>query len=129
MPQTPTLAEVLAEGNTLDPAIAEIVGENADPSIRARLAIAPWSSIVLLEIATATLVNKLELGADGTFSLGTPSGASVSSGNGQDLMLGGASGGIYITPDGLIVVNLPTTNPAIAGALWNDAGIVKVSAG
>lgn len=24
---------------------------------------------------------------------------------------------------------LPTSNPAVAGALWNDAGTVKVSAG
>lgn len=28
-----------------------------------------------------------------------------------------------------IMPNLPTTNPAVAGALWNDGGTVKVSAG
>lgn len=28
-----------------------------------------------------------------------------------------------------IMPNLPTTNPAVAGALWNDGGTVKISAG
>jgi hypothetical protein len=31
--------------------------------------------------------------------------------------------GVYIFP------NLPTSDPAVAGQLWNDAGTLKVSAG
>lgn len=31
--------------------------------------------------------------------------------------------------DGLAIVELPTTDPQVAGALWNDSGTVKVSAG
>lgn len=36
-----------------------------------------------------------------------------------------------LTPnaDGLIISTLPTTNPAVAGALWVNAGVVTVSAG
>lgn len=36
-----------------------------------------------------------------------------------------------ITPnaDGLLISTLPTTNPAVAGALWVNAGVVTVSAG
>lgn len=30
---------------------------------------------------------------------------------------------------GNIFVNLPTTDPQVAGELWNDSGTVKVSAG
>lgn len=31
--------------------------------------------------------------------------------------------------DGLIITALPAANPLIAGALWNDEGVVKVSSG
>lgn len=30
---------------------------------------------------------------------------------------------------GAIILNLPTTDPSVAGALWSDSGTVKVSAG
>lgn len=33
------------------------------------------------------------------------------------------------TPGNLIVVNLPTADPVVAGALWNDSGALKISAG
>lgn len=34
-----------------------------------------------------------------------------------------------ITAAGGVITTLPTADPAVAGALWNDAGTVKVSAG
>lgn len=49
------------------------------------------------------------LGADLTITLGAGAGTGR---NGQ-----------------LILVNLPTADPVIAGALWNDTGILKISAG
>lgn len=45
---------------------------------------------------------------------------------------GALSGGvrdIYVGPTGIFMYGLPTTNPAIAGALWNDSGTLKVSSG
>ena len=38
-------------------------------------------------------------------------------------------GGINVTPDGVLIVILPTADPLIAGALWNDSGTPTVSAG
>ena len=31
--------------------------------------------------------------------------------------------------DTLLMTNLPTSDPSVAGQLWNDSGILKVSAG
>lgn len=39
-------------------------------------------------------------------------------------------GDTTITPDGNIIMSgLPTSDPTVAGALWNDSGTLKVSAG
>jgi hypothetical protein len=57
------------------------------------------------------------------------------------LVLNGAAGGIVFGPVGsaprmdnnggdlLIVQNIPTTDPGVSGALWNDSGTLKLSAG
>lgn len=29
----------------------------------------------------------------------------------------------------VVMLNLPTSDPAVAGALWNDAGTIKISSG
>ncbi len=34
-----------------------------------------------------------------------------------------------LSASGAVVLTLPTTDPAVAGQLWNDTGTVKVSAG
>lgn len=40
------------------------------------------------------------------------------------------SGDLTINFDGnVIITGLPTANPVVAGALWNDSGTLKVSAG
>lgn len=40
------------------------------------------------------------------------------------------SGDLTINFDGnVIITGLPTANPVVAGALWNDGGALKVSAG
>lgn len=56
-------------------------------------------------------------------------GASASSGNarGGDVVIRGGTG--YGTGRvGLVIMsNLPTSNPGVAGALWNDAGTIKIS--
>ncbi len=57
------------------------------------------------------------------------------------LVLNGAAGGIVFGPVGsaprmdnnggdlLIVQNIPTSDPGVSGALWNDSGTLKLSAG
>ena len=40
-----------------------------------------------------------------------------------------ASGVTSLTNASISMTALPTTNPAVAGRLWNDAGTLKVSAG
>lgn len=37
--------------------------------------------------------------------------------------------GVTLTDGYLMVNNLPTSDPAVAGQLWNDDGLVKVSTG
>ena len=61
--------------------------------------------------------------------------------NGIDLILSagkkiktaaGSNGNLIIAPDGsgkIIMNTLPTSDPAIAGALWNSSGTLKISAG
>lgn len=53
--------------------------------------------------------------------------------------VGGDGGDVYLTPgtggvggggngvDGNIIMSLPTSDPGVVGALWNDAGTVKIS--
>lgn len=36
---------------------------------------------------------------------------------------------LIIVFEGNLITNLPTTDPHVTGALWNDSGVVKVSAG
>ena len=36
---------------------------------------------------------------------------------------------VQITPDGNIIMNLPTADPAVVNALWNNGGAVNISAG
>lgn len=36
---------------------------------------------------------------------------------------------LIIVFEGNLITNLPTTDPHLTGALWNDSGVVKVSAG
>jgi len=45
---------------------------------------------------------------------------------------GGVAGAVAATTlsaSGAVTMTLPTTDPAVAGQLWNDTGTVKVSAG
>lgn len=39
------------------------------------------------------------------------------------------SGNVEVTTASFVVSGLPTSNPSVAGALWNDSGILKISAG
>lgn len=49
-------------------------------------------------------------------------------GEGTKLEINDPAATVTITKQ-LILPNLPTSNPAVAGALWNDSGTVKISAG
>lgn len=67
---------------------------------------------------------------------GDGGGILVRSGNGTS---GDANGGdVTLQPgngtgtgrNGLLLLNnLPTSDPVVAGAVWNDAGVLKISAG
>lgn len=51
----------------------------------------------------------------------------------QSVTIDPVTGAVTVTAsfDGgtVILPNLPTVDPVVAGALWNDAGTLKVSAG
>lgn len=61
----------------------------------------------------------------------------VKSGNGfEGNVVGNVTGGVAgavaattLSASGAVTMTLPTTDPAVAGQLWNDTGTVKVSAG
>lgn len=36
---------------------------------------------------------------------------------------------VTLSDAGIVVIGLPTTNPSVAGALWDDAGTLKISTG
>jgi hypothetical protein len=36
---------------------------------------------------------------------------------------------VAFDPDGPSILILPTTDPLVAGAIWNDGGIITISAG
>ena len=60
-------------------------------------------------------------GGNGTAGVGTPTS------NGGDITLQPGTG---VTRNGLIFMpGLPTADPAVAGALWNNAGVLTISAG
>jgi hypothetical protein len=70
----------------------------------------------------------VETGATAGFDLIGKANSSVdTTGN---LRLAGATGIVMALSSGnLVVSGIPTSNPAVAGALWNDAGTLKISAG
>jgi hypothetical protein len=39
------------------------------------------------------------------------------------------AGSVVVNKDGVLLIILPDADPVFAGALWNDAGTVKVSTG
>ena len=39
------------------------------------------------------------------------------------------TGAVASTPTKIMMANLPTSDPSVAGQLWNDSGTLKVSAG
>lgn len=67
--------------------------------------------------------------AGGQINITGGNGASASSGNarGGDVVIRGGTG--YGTGRvGLVMMtNLPTSNPAVSGAIWNDAGTLRIS--
>lgn len=124
---TPTLAEVLAAGNetgdqgltiTVDDSdeTAFLITHNGEPVLSAdingdtdwHLDGGAWS------LVTAPFVELFRVSEDG-------------------VRLMGLLGAILLDADrttGLVrLPGLPTSDPAVAGALWSDAGVVKVSAG
>lgn len=53
-------------------------------------------------------------------------------GNVTGNVVGGVAGAVAATTlsaSGDVTMTLPTTDPVVAGQLWNDTGTVKVSAG
>lgn len=46
---------------------------------------------------------------------------------GNSLVIGAVT--LTVSGSNVIITGLPTSDPAVAGALWNNAGVVTVSAG
>jgi len=76
------------------------------------------------ELSTNVIV-----GGDVVITAGDGASASAGAADGGDLILQGGTG--YGTGrQGLILAsNLPTSDPTVAGALWNDSGTLKISVG
>lgn len=68
-------------------------------------------------------------GGGGNITFETASGMGAGDNNGGEyrITLGGATGSGV--PGQFIIDNLPASNPGILGALWNDGGTLKISAG
>ena len=67
--------------------------------------------------------------ASNVFQIGTEKGADGGTARDMELQTDGTTR-ITLKADGAILFSgLPTSNPAVAGQLWNDGGTLKVSAG
>lgn len=140
---TPTLAEVLAEGAD--------TGENEITGPSGRL-------VLTADAGAASFYGKTGTGSDPGLIAGMSGGddaggghgaaiyANGADGSGNDgtltLVSGGTSGSIgdVLTSDGMqaatwqsafaaLLAGLPTVDPGVAGAAWNDGGTLMVSAG
>lgn len=49
--------------------------------------------------------------------------------NGGDEVVVASGGQLTVESGGKVIVTLPTADPAVAGQLWSNAGVVTVSAG
>lgn len=62
-------------------------------------------------------------------ALGNVGVASVVFGSNGDIITPPDTLSINLSGSGLVLLNLPTADPFVAGALWNDSGTIKMSAG
>ncbi len=61
---------------------------------------------------------------------GDGEGADIVMGAGQDVKLYGQNGDFIIDSNGNVIIqNLPTSDPVVSGALWNNNGTLKISSG
>jgi hypothetical protein len=70
-----------------------------------------------------TIAASAGLGGEGRVEISSDGG----SGGGIGLVAG--DGGITLNTALLVLANLPTSDPAVENAVWNDAGTLKISAG
>ena len=65
-----------------------------------------------------------------TFTAGVITDTIQSPGSNADLTIDASgTGAVQILTQKVIMANLPTSNPSVAGQLWNNAGVLNISAG
>lgn len=125
-----TLAEVLENGGDVQG--HGIYARDENGAIRAQLILTAGGSTVVEVYAPdgTSLLGRLELDAVGGVSVANGAAAQLSLNADGSIVLQSPNGRLEIAVSGLISLpDLPTTDPAIPGALYNDAGTLKVSAG
>lgn len=148
MPPVPTLAQVLSADNAVaaNGVGQSIVVKNGAGTVVGSIGFGSDGALMVSADASGAIVH---LNADGSIDVTAGPGATATleaNGAGAGIIqakadgtvqIGGA-GPIELLPDnGIVNINgqavvtlpLPTADPAVANAFWNDDGIVKVSAG
>ena len=65
----------------------------------------------------------------GNVEIESGDGSTTGNGDGGDISVTLGSGGGTGSNGNLKLTNIPTSDPAVAGAVWNDSGTLKISAG
>lgn len=148
---TPTLAEVLAAGNDTGATAAitaanglQLAGNSLNDGTAATVQVGSGASAASINGGQSDPDNG-PYGAQVTaFAGGVSNPNSAVSGAGVEIYLspakagGGGNGGDFVVDAaagdgagrrGLVFLNLPTSDPHVAGAAWANAGVVMVSAG
>jgi uncharacterized protein YaiE (UPF0345 family) len=111
--------------------VISALGSTASAMIRLGSTSGSLAHIVQLRNGLATH-NMFIAGSAGDFLTGTAGGDAGwrSNSSGKAFHIGGTVSCIKVTTaNAVLMPNLPTSNPAVAGQLWNNAGVLTVSAG
>lgn len=131
-PPTPTLAQVLASGNVMT---NQQITLRSDGVNVGRIVVhdATQGGAIVIERFHedgSPGLASVSLTSGGRISLINSTWAEVAVENDGDVYIATGGGTNFrLRADGLLLAVLPTTDPAVPGALWNDNGTVKVSAG
>lgn len=79
---------------------------------------------------TVTLDTAQSISGTKTFTAGVLTDTIQSPGSNADLTIDASgTGAVQILTQKVIMTNLPTSDPGVAGQLWNNAGVLNISAG
>jgi hypothetical protein len=120
---TPTLAEVVTAGDTIDNQQITL----ATDTVNVGRLFVDGGQIGLERTDSGGA--RLRMDAAGLISIRNAQWAEVSIEDSGDVAIATSGVTLRLRADGNAIIALPTSDPAVADALWNDNGTVKVSAG